>query len=131
MAAAEHLGDLLEQLRVEDQFGAGRPRQGLARQVVLRGAKAAGEEDQPGPAGGDVEGADVGVEVVGDGGVPADGDPDLGEAAAEPLAVGVEVLAAGQFTADGEDFAFHGAGAWGRARSYYRIRRPTAVSRRV
>ena len=50
---------------------------------------------------------DVVVEVVGDGGVEADGDADLGEPAAEPLAVGVEVLAAGEFAADGEDFGFH------------------------
>ena len=59
------------------------------------------------PAGGDAERLRVGVEVVGDGGVPADGDADLGEAAAEPLAVGVEVAAAGQLAADGDDFRFH------------------------
>ena len=79
----------------------------LAGQVVLRRAEAAGGEDQAGPPRGDAEGGDVVVEVVGDGGVPADGDADLGQPPAEPLAVGVEVLAAGQLAADGEDFGFH------------------------
>ena len=81
--------------------------QHLARQVVLRRAEAAGGDDEAGPLRGDAEGVDVGVEVVGDGGVPADGDADLGEPPAEPLAVGVEVLAAGQLAADGDDFALH------------------------
>src|SRR5207244_4054378 len=107
-AAGEHGPDLGERCLVEDQLDAGGPGQGLARQIVLRGAEAAAGQDQPGAAGGDADGFNVSAEVVGDGGVPADGDADLGEAPAEPLAVGVEVLAAGQLAADGDDFCFHG-----------------------
>src|SRR5581483_9750884 len=92
--------------------------QGLPGQVVLRRAQAAGREHQVGAAGGDAKGGDVLVEVVGDGGVPVDGDADLGQAQAEPLAVGVEVLAARQFAADGEDFGFHGGGPGGGRESF-------------
>ena len=89
------------------QLDAGGSGQRLARQVVLRRAEAAGGQDQRRRGPRRCGSLDVGVEVVGDGGVPADGDADLGEAPAEPLAVGVEVLPAGQFAADGDDFGFH------------------------
>ena len=92
-----------------DQLDAGHAGQHFARQVVLRRPQSAGGQHESQPAGGDAEGLDVGVEIVGDGRVPADGDAHLRQAPAEPLAVGVEVLAAGQFAADRDDFAFHGA----------------------
>ena len=99
--------DLVKRRLIENQLDARDLRQHFARQVVLRRAEAAGGNHQLGAARGNAKGFDVGVEIVSDGRVPADGDADFRETTAEPLAVGVEVLAAGQFTADGDDFTFH------------------------
>ena len=97
---AEHLGDLVERRLVEDEIHAGEAGQGLAGQVVLRRAETAGGDHEIGPLRGDVERLEVRVGVVGDGRVPADGDADLGEPQAEPLAVGVEILAGRDLGAD-------------------------------
>src|SRR5262249_49381422 len=70
--------------------------------------EAAGGDHQPGAPGGKLEGGNRVGKVVADGGVPANGDTEGGEAAAEPGAVGIDVLAAGQFAADGKDFGGHG-----------------------
>src|SRR5262249_28505457 len=97
-----------ERFLVEDQLDAGGPRQGLAGEVVLRRAEAAGGQDEAGTARGDSEGDGIVVQIVADRGVPADGNADLRQPAAEPLAVRVEVLPAGQLAANGDDFRFHG-----------------------
>ena len=86
---------------------AGDGRDHLARQVVLRRAEPAGAMTRSARWQAVAKHGDVVGQVVGDGGVEADRDADLGEPAAEPLAVGVEVLAAGQFAADRDDFGFH------------------------
>ena len=47
------------------------------------------------------------MEVVGDGGVPADRNADLRQALTQPLAVRVEILPTGDLAADRNDFGFH------------------------
>ena len=56
---------------------------------------------------GDAKRFDVGVQVIGNRGVPADGDADLGKSLAEPLTIRVEILPARQFAANRKDFALH------------------------
>src|SRR5262249_61021997 len=106
VGAGEKVADGGERFLVQHERDAGGAGEGFAGEGAVRRAEAAAGWDEVAALCGEAEGGDVVVEVVGDGGVPADGDAALGEAAAEPLAVGVEVLAAGDLAADGDDFCF-------------------------
>ena len=93
---------------MEDEFDAHGFRHGLAREVVVGGAEAAGDDDERGGLGSEVDGFDDGVKVVCDGLVIERADAHADELAAEVGAVGIDGLAEDQFIADGEDDCVHG-----------------------
>ena len=66
---------------------------GLAGEVVLGGAEAAGHDDDVGALEGDLDGAGEAVEVIADGGLVVEVDADGGQAGGEVRGVGVEDLA--------------------------------------
>ena len=83
--------------------------EGFARQVILRRAQAAGDDDQIGSLGRGPEDRDMVRQRVAQCGVQADRDSQIRKLAAEPLAVGIERLTAHQLAADRDDFSPHGS----------------------
>ena len=102
--------------RIFVKLDAGRRGDRVAREVVGRGAEAAGADDDLRPIDRRAEHGDVVFQVVADGRVEGDRDADLAQPLAEPLAIGVQPLAAGQLVANGNDFGTHESGGWGSGR---------------
>ncbi len=99
--------DVGKRRRVKHQFNVRRGGDGVARQVIGRGAQSAGGNYQIGPFGRMTKHFDVRRQIVGHGRVVDRLHPQLAQARAKPLAVRIEPLPAGEFVADGDDFSVH------------------------
>lgn len=77
------------------------------RQIVGRGAEAAGRDHDVDPFDGRLEDRDVVSEAVADRGVERHVDAEFGESFGEPLRVRIEALAGDDLVADGDNFCTH------------------------
>ena len=107
-ALCEKILNVGEGGRVFNQLQAGGGSQGVAGQVIGRGAEAAGAHHDVGPCDRSAKHGDIGVEVVAHRGVEHHGNAQLSEPLAEPLAVRIQPLAAGEFVTNRNDFGRHG-----------------------
>jgi Neuraminidase (sialidase) len=80
IAFLEEMLDMFERRLIENQINARDLGDGFARQVVERRPEAAGGEHQVGAISGDAKDVDILLQIVGDRGVPVNGNADLGKA---------------------------------------------------
>ena len=104
----------------------------IARDVIRRGAEAAGADDEVGVIGGLTDGVLDGAAFIGDGHLALDEVAAIGELAAEPLLVGIEDAAEHQLGAGVDDFDVHSCacrGRWAKYRRYLGLRQFSGKTR--
>ena len=102
-ALLEHVADGLFGGLVEDEWFGEDFGEGVAGEVAVGGAEAAGEDDEGGRAGGAADHGDESWKIVGSGGEFDGHDAEGDELLGDPAGVGVEELAGEEFVAGGED----------------------------
>ena len=99
--------DALQNAAIQHQFAAEQVGDGFAREIVQRGAQAAGRDHQFDAVERAAEGVANVVVLVADHGFAGDGDAQMVEPLGEEKRVGIDAVGREQFRADGDDFSLH------------------------